>query len=170
MKCLDSTWISSKGDFIEKFENEFSRKFKLPYSTTVTNGTVALHLALLALGVKAGDEVIVPTLTYVASVNAILYVGATPVFVDCDEKTWQLSVDDVEKKITSKTKAVLAVHLYGQPADMIVAASMLGPPVTLVFELEWWRLDLNLERTFVSDAVGGEEAGFSVPSDPGPQL
>lgn len=119
MKCLDSTWISSKGEFIEKFENEFSRKFKLPYSTTVTNGTVALHLALLALGVKAGDEVIVPTLTYVASVNAILYVGATPVFVDCDEKTWQLSVDDVEKKITSKTKAVLAVHLYGQPADMI---------------------------------------------------
>ncbi|EOW9224019.1 DegT/DnrJ/EryC1/StrS family aminotransferase [Vibrio cholerae] len=119
MKCLDSTWISSKGEFIEKFENEFSRKFKLSYSTTVTNGTVALHLALLALGIKEGDEVIVPTLTYVASVNAILYVGATPVFVDCDENTWQLSLEDVEKKITSKTKAILAVHLYGQPADMI---------------------------------------------------
>ncbi|EKO3645773.1 DegT/DnrJ/EryC1/StrS family aminotransferase [Vibrio metschnikovii] len=119
MKCLESTWISSKGEFIEKFENEFSKKFKLPYSTTVTNGTVALHLALLALGIKEGDEVIVPTLTYVASVNAILYVGATPVFVDCDENTWQLSISDVEKKITPKTKAVLAVHLYGQPADML---------------------------------------------------
>ncbi|WP_277873190.1 DegT/DnrJ/EryC1/StrS family aminotransferase [Vibrio furnissii] len=118
-KCLDSTWISSKGEFIEKFEREFSKKFNCTYSTTVTNGTVALHLALLALGVKEGDEVIVPTLTYVASVNAILYVGATPVFVDCDKDTWQLSIEEVEKKITPKTKAILAVHLYGQPADML---------------------------------------------------
>ena len=91
----------------------------IQYASAVSNGTVALHLALLALGIGPGDEVIVPTLTYIAPVNAIAYVGATPVFVDSDKDTWQMDMDDVERKITDKTKAVIAVHLYGYPCNMI---------------------------------------------------
>jgi|TARA_R110000765_G_scaffold223899_1_gene327976 perosamine synthetase len=115
---LDSSWISSKGKYVELFEREFSDATDTAYATSVCNGTVALHLALLALGVGEGDEVIVPTFTYIASVNCIEYVGATPVFVDCLEDTWQLDPEDVRKRITSKTKAIVAVHLYGHPAEM----------------------------------------------------
>lgn len=118
MDCLDSTWISSKGAYLEKFEDAFSKKIGVKHATTVSNGTVALHLALLALGVGPGDEVIVPTLTYIASVNAIRYVGATPVFVDSLRDTWQADPADIEKKVTSKTKAILLVHLYGHPCNM----------------------------------------------------
>ncbi len=116
--CIDSTWISSKGKYVSLFEKRFSDFINIKYAATVSNGTVAIHLALLALGIGSGDEVIVPTLTYIASVNAIAYTGATPVFVDSTEDTWQMDVKDVERKITSKTKAVLAVHLYGYPCDM----------------------------------------------------
>lgn len=116
--CLDSTWISSKGKYINVFEEEFSKYTGIKKSSTVSNGTVALHLALLALDIKEGDEVIVPTFTYVASVNAIKYVGATPVFIDSESDFWQLSIDDLKKKITSKTKAIMAVHIYGHPCDM----------------------------------------------------
>lgn len=117
-ECLDSTWISSKGSFIQKFENDFSNFIGVNFATTVSNGTVALHLALLALGIGEGDEVIVPTLTYIASVNSIVYTGAVPVFVDSLVDTWQIDYNDVEKKITNKTKAVIAVHLYGHPCEM----------------------------------------------------
>ncbi|EFG9803382.1 GDP-perosamine synthase RfbE/PerA, partial [Escherichia coli] len=117
-ECLDSTWISSKGNYIQKFENKFAEQNHVQYATTVSNGTVALHLALLALGISEGDEVIVPTLTYIASVNAIKYTGATPIFVDSDNETWQMSVSDIEQKITNKTKAIMCVHLYGHPCDM----------------------------------------------------
>lgn len=116
--CLDSSWISSKGKYVELFERELSDATEVTYATSVCNGTVALHIALLALGVGEGDEVIVPTFTYIASVNCIKYVGATPVFVDCLEDTWQLDPDDVRKKITPRTKAIIAVHLYGHPAEM----------------------------------------------------
>ena len=116
--CLDSTWISSKGSYIKKFEDEFSKKININFSTTVSNGTVALHVALLALGVCAGDEVIVPTFTYIASVNAITYVGAQPVFIDSVFDTWQMDPEDIERKITSRTKAILVVHLYGHPCNM----------------------------------------------------
>lgn len=116
--CLDSTWISSKGKYIQKFEELFADKIKVNHATTVSNGTVALHLALLALGIGPGDEVIVPTLTYIASVNAIKYTGATPVFVDSVRETWQMDPKDVERKITTKTRAIMAVHLYGHPCDM----------------------------------------------------
>jgi len=118
MECLDSTWISSKGKFINEFEQGFARYIGVDHATSVCNGTVALHLALVALGIGSGDEVIVPTLTYIASVNAITYTGATPVFVDSIKETWQLNPADVKRKITSKTKAVMAVHLYGHPCDM----------------------------------------------------
>lgn len=117
-QCLDSTWISSKGDFIQRFEREFSNFVGGQYCTSVCNGTVALHLALEAIGVGPGDEVIVPTLTYVASVNTIIQAGATPVFVDSLAATWQIDPNDVRRKISRKTKAVMAVHLYGLPCDM----------------------------------------------------
>ena len=100
--CLESTWISSKGEFIERFQNSFSKYCKIQYSSSVSNGTVALHLALLALGIGKGDEVIVPALTYIASVNAIAYVGATPVFVDSLIDTWQMDPRQIEDKITKK--------------------------------------------------------------------
>lgn len=117
-ECIDSTWISSKGSFIKSFEDSFSKYINVRFSSTVSNGTVALHLALVALGIGPDDEVIVPTLTYIASVNAISYTGAKPVFVDSLESSWQLNPDDIEQKITPNTKAIMVVHLYGQPAEM----------------------------------------------------
>jgi len=117
-ECLDSTWISSKGKFVNEFENAFAEYIGVKHAATVSNGTVAIHLALLALGIGEGDEVIVPTLTYIASVNAIAYTGATPVFVDSLQDSWQIDPADVIKKITPRTKAVMAVHLYGHPCDM----------------------------------------------------
>lgn len=118
MDCLDSSWISSKGKYIELFENEFAQKIGANYATTVSNGTVALHLALVALGIGPGDEVIVPTLTYIASVNAIMYTGATPIFVDSDLDTWQMDPIDVQKKISRNTRAIMVVHLYGHAVNM----------------------------------------------------
>jgi perosamine synthetase len=117
-ECLDSTWISSKGDFLRRFETRFAEVTGVRRAAAVSNGTVAIHLALLALGVGPGDEVIVPTLTYIASANPVLYVGATPVFVDSLPGTWQIDPEDVKKKITPRTRAIMAVHLYGHPCDM----------------------------------------------------
>lgn len=117
-ECLDSSWISSKGDFIQRFESNFSAFTGSSYAISVSNGTVALHLALLVLGIGAGDEVIVPSFTYIASVNAIRYVGATPVFVDIEPQSWQLSCEQVNYCVTSRTKAIMAVHIYGQPCDL----------------------------------------------------
>jgi perosamine synthetase len=117
-ECLDSTWISSKGKFVSEFENSFASYVGVKHATTVSNGTVAIHLALLALGIGEGDEVIVPTLTYISSVNTIVYTGAKPVFVDSLQETWQIDPSDVIRKITPKTKAIMAVHLYGHPCDM----------------------------------------------------
>ena len=117
-ECLDSTWISSKGKFISLFENSFKSYVGTSHAAAVSNGTVAIHLALVTLGVGPGDEIIVPTFTYIASVNPIVYEGATPVFVDSLRDSWQLDPDDVRRKITPKTCGIMAVHLYGHPADM----------------------------------------------------
>lgn len=117
-ECLDSSWISGKGKFINEFETAFAKYIGTKRATTVCNGTVALHLALEALGIGEGDEVIVPTLTYIASVNAITYTGAKAVFVDSLQDTWQMDSDDVVKKITASTRAIMCVHLYGHPCDM----------------------------------------------------
>jgi len=116
--CLETAWISSKGEYVGRFEDAFVQYFHGGSATSVCNGTVALHLALHALGIGEGDEVIVPTLTYIASVNAVAYVGATVVFVDSELESWNLDVLQVEAKITDKTKAVMAVHLYGAVCDM----------------------------------------------------
>jgi perosamine synthetase len=121
-ECIDKTWISSKGEFISRFETQFADYIGVNHATTVCNGTVALHLGMAALGLKAGDEVIVPTLTYVASVNAIVQTGATPVFVDCLDSTWQMDHFEIERKLSPKTKAIMAVHLYGLPCDMSAIA------------------------------------------------
>ncbi len=117
-ECLDTAWISGKGRFVSEFESKFAEYIGIRNASTVCNGTVALHLALVALGIGPGDEVIVPTFTYIAPVNAIVYAGATPVFVDSARDTWQLDAEEVKRKITPKTKAIIAVHLYGHPADM----------------------------------------------------
>lgn len=117
-ECIESTWISSKGKYVAAFEHSFADYLQAKFATSVCNGTVALHLALLTLGIGPEDEVIVPTFTYIASVNVILYVGATPVFVDSLPDTWQIDYKDVEKKITPKTKAVIAPHIYGHPCEM----------------------------------------------------
>lgn len=116
--CMDTTWISSKGEYVNKFEKEFASYIGVDYATGVCNGTVAISLALAALGIGQGDEVIVPTFTYIASVNPIVQLGATPIFVDSCRDTWQIDPEDVKKKITSKTKAIIVVHLYGHPCDM----------------------------------------------------
>lgn len=117
-ECLNSTWISSKGKFINQFENSFSEFIGVKHSAAVCNGTVALHVALLALGIGEGDEVLVPSFTYIASVNSIKYTGAKAVFVDSDMKSWQIDPTKIEEHLTKKTKAIMVVHLYGQPCEI----------------------------------------------------
>jgi perosamine synthetase len=118
LDCLDSTWISSKGEYIERFEAAFRDFCGAEHSIATNNGTTALHLALAALGIGPGDEVLVPTLTYIASANAVRYCGATPVFVDCDPATWNIDLADAELRVTSRTRAIMPVHLFGQPVDL----------------------------------------------------
>lgn len=118
LECMDSTWISSIGSFIERFEGAVAEATGAAHAIAVCNGTVALHLALHVLGLGPGDEVIVPSFTYIASVNTIAQTGATPVFADSRGSDWLLDVDDVERRITPRTKAVLPVHLYGHACDM----------------------------------------------------
>ena len=132
--CLDSTWISSKGKYIELFEKQFADYLNIKYAVGVCNGTVALHLALVALGVGEGDEVIVPSFTYIASVNSITYTGAKPVFADCLKDTWQVDPKDIENKITDKTKAIMPVHIYGHTCDMEQIMTIAGKHDLLVVE------------------------------------
>lgn len=117
-ESIKTGWISSGGRFVGEFENNFAKFSGNKYGVSVTNGTTALHTALLALGIGSGDEVIIPDFTMVACLFAVLYVGATPVFVDADADTWNMDVSQIEEKITKKTKAVMVVHIYGHPVDM----------------------------------------------------
>ncbi len=116
--CMESGWISSAGKYVELFEKKFAEFCNAKHAVACCNGTVALHLALLALGVRAGDEVIVPTLTFVATANSVVHCGAKPVFVDSEPQTWNLDPALVEAKITDRTKGIIAVHLYGHPAKI----------------------------------------------------
>ncbi len=116
--AIRSTWISSTGKYVNEFERMFTDIAGTQQAISVCNGTVALHLALLALDVRPGDEVIVPSLTYIATANAVRYVGAEPVFVDVSPETWCMDPELTEQAITRKTKGIIAVDLYGHPADM----------------------------------------------------
>ena len=116
--CLESGWISSAGKYVELFEKSFAEFCNVKHAVACCNGTVALHLALVALGVEAGDEVIVPTLTFVATANAVVHCGARPIFVDSEAETWNLDPARIEAKITARTKGIIAVHLYGHPAKL----------------------------------------------------
>ena len=116
--CMKTAWISSKGVYIEQFENKFAQYIGTSHALSTSNGTVALHLSLLAYDIGPGDEVIVPTLTYIATVNAVSYCGATPVFVDSEMATWNIDTEAIEAKITPRTKGIIVVHLYGHPVDM----------------------------------------------------
>ncbi|BAT57588.1 putative pyridoxal phosphate-dependent aminotransferase EpsN [Variibacter gotjawalensis] len=116
--CLDTSWISSIGKYVERFESEIAAITNSKYAVAVTNGTVALHLAHHCLGLQPGDEIIVPTFTYVASVNTIAQTGAKPVFVECRNSDWLLDPDDVRAKITPRTKGIVPVHLYGAVCAM----------------------------------------------------
>ncbi|MGE3974338.1 MAG: aminotransferase class I/II-fold pyridoxal phosphate-dependent enzyme [Bdellovibrionales bacterium] len=117
-ECVTTGWISSQGRFVRELERQFSKKYEAAYSTTVMNGTAAIHLALEALGIGEGDEVIIPSLTFAACINAVLQAGASPVLVDVERDSWCISPTEIEKNITDKTKAIMPVHLYGQVCDM----------------------------------------------------
>jgi perosamine synthetase len=118
LDCVNSEWISSSGIYVDRFETDFAAFCGVTEAVTCTNGTAALHLALAALGVGPGDEVIVPALTFVATANAVRYCGAEPVFVDIDPETMNVDPDEIEQSITARTRAIIPVHLYGQCADM----------------------------------------------------
>jgi len=116
-KVYDNTAFSG-GPFVEEFEKQFAPFCETKFAVGVNNGTSALHLAMLALGIGAGDEVIIPANTFIATAWGVSYVGATPVFVDCKADTWEIDAEKIEAKITSKTKAIIGVHLYGMPFEI----------------------------------------------------
>jgi perosamine synthetase len=116
--CLESTWISSAGKYVDRFEQAYAEIAGTKHAIACSNGTVALHLALVALGLRPGDEVLVPTLTFVACANSVVYCGGKPVFVDVDREIWSIDASKLEAQITEKTRGIIAVHLRGHPADM----------------------------------------------------
>lgn len=119
IKAIKSGWISSIGKYIDTFESEFANFCGTKYAVAVSNGTVALHLSLISLGIKKGDEVILPDITFIATANAVSYIGAKPVFADVNRDTLCVNVQSIKRLITSKTKAIIPVHLYGHPANML---------------------------------------------------
>jgi perosamine synthetase len=118
LDCLEANWISSAGKYIPAFEEKFAAECGCKYGVACANGTVALHLGLAALGLEPGDEVILPTFTMIATINAVTYTGATPVLIDSEPDTWNMDVEQLAAKITPKTKAIIPVHTYGHPVDM----------------------------------------------------
>ncbi len=133
-ECLDDNWISSIGGFIPRFEEKFAAECDCKYGVACANGTVALHLALATRGLEAGDEVIIPTFTMIATINAVTYTGATPVLVDSESATWNMDVQQIADKITPKTKAIMPVHTYGHPVDMDPLLELAGKHGLFVLE------------------------------------
>ncbi|MCS5712315.1 aminotransferase class I/II-fold pyridoxal phosphate-dependent enzyme [Candidatus Berkiella aquae] len=117
-ECIDTGWISSEGPFVKALEEQFAQKMGRSYGIAVCNGTVALELALKAIDIQPGDEIIMPTFTIISCALAAVRLGAKPVLVDSDPITWNMAVDQIEAKITSRTKAIMVVHTYGLPVDM----------------------------------------------------
>lgn len=118
LECVSTGWISSQGPFIPKFEQIFAEYHGVEHALAVSSGTAALHLAMTTLGIGPGDEVLLPNVTFAACANAVIYTGATPVFVDIDSRSWNIDLDKAKKKITQRTRAIMVVHLYGNPCDM----------------------------------------------------
>ena len=118
IQAVKEGWISSKGKFVQEFEKNFSDYIGVKYGVATSNGTVALHLALEALGIGPTDEVIIPTLTFIATANAVTYARAKPIFVDSHPNYWCIDPEKIEKHITPRTKAIIPVHLYGHPSEM----------------------------------------------------
>ena len=118
IECIDSGWISSEGPFVKEFEEKFAAKMGRKYGIAVSNGSVALDTSIIALGIKPGDEIIMPAFTIICCASAITRVGAIPVLVDSDWETWNMNVSQIEAKITPRTKAIMVVHIYGLPVDM----------------------------------------------------
>lgn len=117
-ECIDTNWVSSVGSYVNLFEENFARYLKASSAVVTVNGTAAIQLALLTLGIEEGDEVIVPSMTFISPVNAIKYIGATPVFCDICRDTFVMDADKIEELITAKTKVIMPVHIYGNPVDM----------------------------------------------------
>jgi perosamine synthetase len=118
LDCVDTGWVSSLGKYVPRFEAEFARFCEASHAVATSNGTTALHLALAVLGIGAGDEVLVPDLTFIATANAVRYTGATPVLVDVDKESWGIDPAEARRKLTPRTRAIIAVHLYGRPVDL----------------------------------------------------
>ncbi|MDF2577459.1 MAG: Glutamine--scyllo-inositol transaminase [Chlamydiales bacterium] len=118
LECIESGWISSEGPFIKSFEEKFSKRIGRKYGIAVCNGSVAIDVAITALGIGKGDEVIMPTFTIISCAAAIVRSGANIVLVDNDPNTWNMDVNQIEAKITPRTKAIMVVHIYGLPSDM----------------------------------------------------
>lgn len=117
-QCIDTGWISSEGPFIKEFEEKMAVRVNRKYGVAVSNGSVAIDAAILALGIGKGDEVIMPTFTIISCAAAIVRAGAKPVLVDSNPDDWNMNINQIEAKITSKTKAIMVVHIYGLPVDM----------------------------------------------------
>ncbi len=117
-QAIETNWISSAGKFIRDFEARFADYCGTQYGIACANGTVAMHLAMATLGLEPGDEVIIPTFTMVATINAVSYCGAKPVLVDMEPTYWQMDTEQVASKITPRTRAIVPVHIYGHPTDM----------------------------------------------------
>lgn len=116
--CLKTSWISSQGKYVKDFEAVLSKFCQQPFAVAVSNGTVAIHLALAALGIGSGDEVIVPDFTFAATINAVIYTGATPVIAEVERDTWTISPNSINRLITKNTKAIIPVHIYGHACKM----------------------------------------------------
>lgn len=134
LEGLRSGWVSSSGKFIGEFEASFAKFCDIKYGVTTSNGTTALHLVLEAADIGPGDEVLIPSMTFVATANAVSYTGATPVFIDSEMETWNLNPEKIKEKINSRTRAIIPVHLYGHPANMGIIMSIAKKYNLLVFE------------------------------------
>ena len=124
LECIETGWISSEGPFIKKFEENLAQKLGRKHDIAVSSGTAALDVAVEALGIGSGDEVILPTFTIISCIQQIIRAGATPVLVDSDANTWNMDVEQIESKITARTKAIMVVHTYGLPVDMELILSL----------------------------------------------
>jgi perosamine synthetase len=131
--AIKTAWISSSGGYVDKFERKFAEYLGVRHAITTTSGTTALHLALVAAGVGPGDEVIIPAFTMIATAAAVCYTGAKPVFVETDRTSWNLDPEDVKRKLSPRTKAIIPVHVYGHACDMdALTAALAGHSVTVI--------------------------------------